>query len=249
MKINKQSTIYTLIYIAVIVAIVGTGLALTYMSLRDKQQENADADKMKQILASVHIPAPEGHVAETFEKYITRSYVVNTAGDIVPGEAFTVDIAAQSKVPAAKRRLPVYECDLGQRGVKYILPAYGAGLWGPIWGYIAIDADGSTIFGAFFSHQGETPGLGARIEEKSFSNQFNDKHMFVDSLFIPVTVLKKGQKPKGRGEYVNAVSGGTITSKGVASMLDNCLAPYEAFLRRVAEKAAAANKRKFTYNR
>ena len=128
----------------------------------------------------------------------------------------------------------MFECDLGAKGIKYILPAYGAGLWGPIWGYVAIDADGSTIYGAYFSHQGETPGLGARIEEDQFSDQFKDKHMFSDSTFIPVTVVKKGQKPRA-GDYVNAISGGTITSKGVAAMLDNCLAPYEAFLRKLAE--------------
>lgn len=236
MKLNKQSITYTIIYISVIIVIVGTALAFTYMSLKDRQQENADADKMKQILASVHITAPEGKVVEEYERYITKSYIVNTSGDIIPGDAFDVDVAAQSKITEpARRQLPVYECDLGKRGKKYILPAYGAGLWGPIWGYIAIDADGSTVFGAYFSHQGETPGLGALIEEPQFSGQFDNKHMFVDSTFIPVTVVKKGQKPKGKGEYVNAVSGGTITSKGVASMLDNCLAPYEAFLRKVAE--------------
>ena len=235
MKINKQSIVYTFIYISVIIVIVGAGLALTYMSLRDRQQENADADKMKQILRSVHIVAHEGKAAEEFNRYIVRQYCVDSNGNRVAGDAFKVDIAAESKkADPAQRLLPVFECDLGAKGIKYILPAYGAGLWGPIWGYVAIDADGSTVYGAYFSHQGETPGLGARIEEDQFSDQFKDKHMFSDSTFIPVTVVKKGQKPRA-GDYVNAISGGTITSKGVASMLDNCLAPYEAFLRKLAE--------------
>lgn len=236
MKINKQGITYIFIYISAIIILVGTGLAFTYMSLKDKQQANADADKMKQILASVHITAPEGKIVEEFDKYITKEYLVDMEGKTVPGKAFTVNVAAESKKPAQERVLPVYECNLGEKGLKYILPVYGAGLWGPIWGYVALDADGSTIYGAYFSHQGETPGLGAKIEEPAFSGQFDNKHMFCDSKFIPVTVVKKGQKPTNGGEYVNAVSGATITSKGVAAMMDNCLAPYEAFLTAAAAK-------------
>jgi len=217
----------------VVVAVVGTALALTAMSLKDKQQANADADKMKQILASVHITATGNDVKAEFDRYIVKQFLVNSKGDVIPGEAFDVNVSAESKIAdASQRKLPVYVCDLGARGTKYIIPAYGTGLWGPIWGYIAIDADGNTIFGAYFSHQSETPGLGAKIELPSFSGQFKDKHLFVDNVFHPISVVKRGQKPAA-GEYVNGVSGGTITSKGVSSMLENCMKPYEAFLRKM----------------
>ncbi len=243
MKINKQSTTYIIIYIAAIVVVVGAALAITSMSLKDKQQENIDADKMKQILASVHITTDAETVADEFAKYITEQHVVDIDGNVITDNAFEVNVALESKKKnPADRQLPIYVCDLGEQGKKYILPAYGTGLWGPIWGYIAVDEDGSTIYGAYFSHQGETPGLGARIEEPAFSSQFNDKHMFVnDTTFIPVTVVKKGQKPNNGGEYVNAVSGGTITSKGVASMLDNCLTPYAAYLRKISHRQTTVN--------
>ncbi len=231
MKINKNSIPYTFIYIAVIIIVVGTGLAFTYMSLKDRQQQNADADKMKQILASVHMVAPDNDVVGFFDNCIKKQYIVDAAGKKVDGDAFAVNVAEQAKLPESERLLPVYECTVPGKGLKYILPVYGAGLWGPIWGYVAIDADGSTIYGAYFSHQGETPGLGARIEEPAFSDQFDGKHMFTDNGYIPVTVVKKGMKPDTGGEYVNGVSGGTITSKGVAAMLANCLKPYEAFLK------------------
>ncbi|MDE7443348.1 MAG: NADH:ubiquinone reductase (Na(+)-transporting) subunit C, partial [Muribaculaceae bacterium] len=119
---------------------------------------------------------------------------------------------------------------------KYIIPVYGAGLWGPIWGYVAFDSDGSTVYGAYFAHQGETPGLGAEIEKPAFSNQFEGKTVFHDDRFLPIAVVKAGQKPLGGEDYVDGVSGGTITSKGVGAMLENCLSPYANYLKSLITK-------------
>ncbi|MDE6286420.1 MAG: NADH:ubiquinone reductase (Na(+)-transporting) subunit C, partial [Muribaculaceae bacterium] len=139
-------------------------------------------------------------------------------------------VAEQSKLPEAERMLPVFVCRTPEGGgLKYIVPVYGAGLWGPIWGYVAVDADGSTVYGAYFAHQGETPGLGAEIEKPAFSNQFEGKQLFKNGRFLPVAVVKAGQKPMGDEDYVDGISGGTITSKGVGAMLANCLAPYKTF--------------------
>ncbi len=236
---NKQSNTYTIIYIIVLVIIVGAALAFTSISLKDRQQANADADKMRQILASVRIEVPDAQVTETYSKYITGSMVVNASGNVDTSapKAFDISIAAQVKEPADKRLLPVYECKLDDGSLKYILPMYGAGLWGPIWGYVALDADGSTIFGAYFAHQGETPGLGAEIEKPVFSGQFVGKHIYAGDHLVPVAVVKKGQKPVGGGEYVDGISGGTITSKGVGAMLSNCLLPYNNFLKPIHEKS------------
>jgi Na+-transporting NADH:ubiquinone oxidoreductase subunit C len=115
--------------------------------------------------------------------------------------------------------------------MKYILPVYGAGLWGPIWGYVALDSNGSTVYGAYFAHASETPGLGAEIEKPAFTDQFPGKQMFKGDEMLPVAVVKKGQKPTGDEDYVDGISGGTITSKGVSAMLNNCLKPYEAYLK------------------
>ena len=157
--------------------------------------------------------------------------LVSASGEIVsPDGASDVNVAMQIKKPADERQLPVYVCQLPDGSKKYILPCYGSGLWGPIWGYVAFDADGETIYGAYFNHKGETPGLGAEIEKPAFSSQFDGKTVFPEGRFLPVDVMKSGQKPLDERQYVDAVSGGTITSKGVASMLDNCLSPYAAFL-------------------
>ena len=173
-----------------------------------------------------------------FDKYITDQFVVNERGETVEGvKAFDVNVAAQSKVAADRRELPVFVCTTADGAVKYILPVYGAGLWGPIWGYVAFDSDGSTIYGAYFAHQGETPGLGAEIEKPAFSSRFEGKKVFKDGRFRPIAVVKAGQQPLNGEDYVDGISGGTITSKGVGAMLDNCLTPYKKFLQGLSRPA------------
>lgn len=232
---NKQSNTYTVIYIIVLVVVVGAALAFTSMSLRDKQIANANADKMKQILASVNIPVDAKNVDETFASHIVRMLVVNTAGDVVrEGGAddmsiFNIDVAEQARLESDKRELPVYVCEKDGQ-TKYILPVAGNGLWGPIWGYIALDSDGSTVYGTYFDHASETPGLGAEITTDKFRNEFAHKEFFKGDKFLPITVVKAGQHPTDGSDYVDGISGGTITSKGVGSMLDNCLRPYANYL-------------------
>lgn len=233
MGINKQSNIYTIVYVVVMVIVVGAALAWASLSLKPLQQENINADKMKQILAAVHI-VPVKDVSSEFNKIVVKQFIVNSQGEEIPGDAFTVSVEKQSKiVKESERELPVYECKLDNGSTKYVLPVYGAGLWGPIWGYVAVDSDGSTIYGAYFAHQGETPGLGAEIEKPAFSSQFDGKQLVKNGNFEPVQVVKKGMKPIGDADYVDGVSGGTITSKGVGEMLSNCLSPYVKFLEKL----------------
>lgn len=232
---NKQSNTYTTIYIIVLVLLVGTALAATSLALRDKQQANADADKMRQILAAALITPDPSQVIDQYDKHV-KPIVVNANGQEIEGDAFRINVAEEVKKPADERQLPVFICTLDNGETKYILPAYGAGLWGPIWGYIALDSNGSTIYGAYFAHQGETPGLGAEIEKPKFTDEFKGLNLFKDGQFMPIAVVKAGQKPQGGEDYVDGVSGGTITSKGVSAMLDNCLTPYKSYLESLSTK-------------
>ena len=232
---NKQSNSYTVIYIIIMVVVVGVALAYTSMALKDRQNDNVAADKMRQILSSLRI-APDQDIKAQFASIISDQYLVNDQGQRIEGDAFAVNMANEVKKPAQERQLPVYEARLADGSLKYIIPVYGAGLWGPIWGYIALDDDASTIFGAFFNHEGETPGLGAEITKPAFSDQFQGKHMMVDSKLLPVEVVKAGQKPSTGAEYVDGISGGTITSKGVSAMLADCFTPYNVFLQSLRNK-------------
>ncbi|MGN0222479.1 MAG: NADH:ubiquinone reductase (Na(+)-transporting) subunit C [Muribaculaceae bacterium] len=232
---NKQSNVYTVIYIIIMVVVVGVALAYTSMSLKPLQNDNVAADKMRQIISSLRIP-PEEDVKAQFVEVITDQYLVNAQGQRIDGDAFAVNMANEVKKPAAERQLPVYEARLADGSKKYIIPIYGAGLWGPIWGYVALDDDASTIYGAFFNHEGETPGLGAEITKKEFSSQFQGKEMFKNGELVPVAVVKAGQTPSNGADYVDGISGGTITSKGVSAMLADCFEPYNAFLQSLRNK-------------
>lgn len=232
---NRQSNTYTVIYATVLVLLVGVGLSVVYQALRPKQEENIANDVKRQILASALITPGNGEsIGELYDRHIKNSFIVNDKGEVIPGNPLDVNVSAESKKEPSERQLPVFECSTSA-GMKYIVPVYGAGLWGPIWGYMAFDNNGNTIYGAYFAHQGETPGLGAEIEKPKFQDQFKNKNIFAeDGQFQSVKVVKKGQEPS-TGAYVNAISGGTITSQGVSKMLENCLAPYTAYFTKLNE--------------
>lgn len=237
---NRQSNTYTILYASLLVIAVGFVLSLVYQALRPAQIENIANDTRKQILAAALIEVKDGEsVADLYAEHVKNSFIVNSKGERIDGDisAFDVNVPAEVKKPAADRMLPVFEC-LTDNGLKYILPVYGAGLWSPIWGYVAVDQNGSEIYGAYFGHQGETPGLGAEIEKPAFSSQFEGKNLLdADGSFRSVAVVKTG-KETSDGNYVHAISGGTITSTGVQTMLSDSLEPYTAFLDKLAKESS-----------
>jgi Na+-transporting NADH:ubiquinone oxidoreductase subunit C len=126
------------------------------------------------------------------------------------------------------RKLPVYICKKG-KNTYYVFTLRGKGLWGPIWGYISLEDDFNTVYGIYFGHESETPGLGAEISESEFQAMFRGKKLFENSQFVSVKVIKGGAEP-GNLHGVDAISGGTITSKGVENMLFDCLSGYNQFI-------------------
>jgi Na+-transporting NADH:ubiquinone oxidoreductase subunit C len=102
-------------------------------------------------------------------------------------------------------------------------------MWNQIWGYISLNSDCNTIYGADFSHAGETPGLGAEIATSFFSRRFEGLHIFRDGRFTSVAIVKAG-KILSDQDYVDGISGGTVTSKATDLMIYNCLNKYVGFL-------------------
>ena len=231
MNTNKNS--YTLIYATVMVVIVALTLAIVSSALKDKQDENKRLDKMKQILSSLNVDLEGKNVSDVFNSTITQQIVVNSKGEVLTNpkvEAFKIDIKKELAKSLEIRELPVYVANINGES-KYIFSLYGAGLWGPIWGYIALDADKNTVFGTFFSHASETPGLGAEISLPKFQQQFTSKKIMNENNdFVSIAILKAGQSVDGK-DKVDAISGGTITSKGVEDMLKNCIGQYEMYLK------------------
>lgn len=116
--------------------------------------------------------------------------------------------------------------------VFYIIPVRGKGLWGPIWGYIALEGDMNTVYGVSFGHKSETPGLGAEIETVKFQQQFNGKKIFdQDGDFVSIKAVKGGALPDNI-HGVDAVSGATITSDGVTEMFRRTLSNYIPYFKK-----------------
>ena len=134
--------------------------------------------------------------------------------------------------------LPVYVAEVeGQQ--LYIFPMDGAGLWGAIWGFLAVQADGSTVYGTDFSHAGETPGLGAEIATKHFSKEFVGKQLYRDEQFKSIAVVKHGRSLDDQ-DYVDGISGGTLTSNGVNNMLWSSIHEYLPYIEQIRGAQAVA---------
>jgi Na+-transporting NADH:ubiquinone oxidoreductase subunit C len=230
---NTNNNSYTLIYAVVMVVVVALLLALVSSGLKEKQTINAELDKKKQILNSLKIEHAGQDAAALYDKYIVKELVVDASAQIsseVKGDAFAIDIIKEGAKKIEERKLPIYVAQIDGK-TKYIIPVRGAGLWGPIWGFIALDDDKNTVYGVFFSHASETPGLGAEISLPIFQDLFIGKHILNDAKeFVSIAVMKAGQKAENM-EQIDAIAGGTITSKGVESMLLNSIGQYEAFLK------------------
>jgi len=222
---------YTIIYASVMVVVVAVMLAIAATQLKPYQDANILIEKKQNILKSVNIASDAEQANDLFSSTIKELFIVDSKGQKVEGDAFKVDLKVERSKPVDQRKLPVYVADMGEKGKVYIIPLRGAGLWGPIWGYIALMSDMKTIYGANFDHQGETPGLGAEINTDQFQKPFIGKTIFDQSgLFTAVIVAKIGEK-SDPAHTVDGISGGTITSKGLQKMLYDDLSTYQEFFK------------------
>lgn len=227
---NRDSNSYTIIYASGLVILVAVLLASASVLLKPFQSSNIEIAKQSDILKSVGIQSDASTSTALYKQFVKDAYIVNNKGAKQSGEAFDVNMTEELVKEVSERQLPVYVCQLKDGSTKYILPVRGKGLWGPVWGYVAMNEDKATVFGATFGHKGETPGLGAEIEKEAFQLQFKGKKIMKDGE-IKFEIAKGGAKP-GDEYAVDAISGGTITSKGVESMLVDCLGAYSAFLKK-----------------
>jgi Na+-transporting NADH:ubiquinone oxidoreductase subunit C len=221
MAINKESNGYIILFSTIMVVVVGIGLAAVYLYTKPFQDNNAKMEKMQDILKSVNIQVARDSSEAVYNKYITESFAINTQGEVVEKDkdkVFNLDLAKEIKKPEAEQMLPIYVCTK-ESSKYYIIPMRGKGLWDAVWGFVSIEGDMKTVYGATFGHKSETPGLGAEIAEKPFQNSFVGKKILDEKgEFMSVSVIKKGTVPPS--DYnVDGISGGTLTSNGVNDML------------------------------
>ncbi len=230
---NTQSNTYTFLYAAVMVVVVAAVLSFTSLSLKERQNMNKEIEKKQNILKAVNVASTPENAVELYDKYIVKAIIVNSEGEVKSNkkaETFKVDLKRENKKDLSERQLPVFIFNKEGIGEKLIIPVRGKGMWGPIWGFISMESDRKTIFGAIFDHQGETPGLGAEISNADFLAPFTGKQIFNQAGMFTSLKLVKGTASTNLHAF-DAVSGGTVTSKGLEAMLQENLSSYEKFLK------------------
>lgn len=263
---NTNGNIYTVIYSTILVVLVAAILAFVAMSLQGKQNENVKLETISKLLGAASqadgsMVIEEGaDVLALYADKIEDAFYVNGLGEKVgqmnTGKqnvkdiqvTTTSDLKRQNDIIkkiedgqsdlASTLAMPVYVFNINGKDVT-VIPCYGAGLWGPIWGYIAINADGRTIDGAVFDHKGETPGLGAKIADAPFYSKFRGKSFNLEG--DEVFTVAKASAITEPEHSVDAISGATITSQALGKSINMWAKYYRPYLTVAAAAHQAEN--------
>ena len=243
MAIDTEKNGYTVVFAALMVAVVGAILAYLASGLKPMIKENERFEKQQNILYAMGINDNEGggsvnfiakdRVEQVFTEHIKEQLVIDGDQITQNDEAYLIDMKQQlaARKNGINPKLPVF---IGEKdGETYhILPMYGKGLWDAIWGFIALDDD-MTVQGVYFDHKAETPGLGANIKERFFMDDFKGESIMEDGRMVGIKVIKGNNDPVNEDKQDNAVdalAGATITGNGVTAMISESLNLYKDYL-------------------
>lgn len=236
MDINKNT--YTFQFAGIMVVVVAALLSAAAISLKPFQDRNVELEKKQNILASVGITVERDSAEKVYADNIKKEVLLDANGNEIEGSAFDVDLAKELKKDREDQQFPLF-INEADGTTRYIIPLRGKGLWGPIWGYLALEEDLNTVYGAVFDHKTETPGLGAEINKESFQEPFKGKTIFEGSELVSIKVAKGGTTAQDYHK-VDAISGGTVTSDGVTDMLKERLGNYLTYFEKLKAAAPAA---------
>lgn len=227
--LNTNANGYILLYSVIVVVVAAFLLAFVYQILKPQSDANVEMDKKSQILACLNIRNIEkDKIADTYSNTIECDEIIDSDANIIKdGKQKDKNAFLLDSKDINEKSLPLYVCSVNGE-TKYIIPLFGKGLWGPIWGYISLNEDKKTVYGAYFNHESETAGLGAKIVEEDFQNQFCGKKV-EDNLGQYICVVKHG-KVTNKLIECDGISGATKTSIGVSNMLKDCLNSYKTFI-------------------
>ena len=220
-KFNVNSNAYIIIYSVVMVVIVAVLLSVASLSLQERQGENILNEKKQQIVKALG----ENPATASYADVVAEAAMLDKNGNKIEGKNETDIFNALGDLTASFEagEFPIFKAANGS----VVIPVYGAGLWGPIWGYIALEADMNTVKGIVMDHSGETPGLGAEITTDKVQSSFVGKTIFEGSQFVSVTMRKGGAT---NNHEVDAISGGTKTCDGVNAMLRTGMESYLPYI-------------------
>ena len=235
---NKESTGYIIGFALIVCLVCSLGVSSTAIFLKDRQDENATVDQQKKVLDVAGLIKPGAQLSNEdiqalFQTSLVPQLIELETGEVVADVDGTppADYAPMTEAQKAKRRAPANDAKvrflpevhkiyylLGAKDQvkKIILPIEGYGLWGFLYGYLALEADGETVSGITFYKHAETPGLGGEVDNPAWKGSWKGKKVYrPGSDAVALAVIKNVSDEYG----VDSLSGATITSRGVTNML------------------------------
>ncbi|MBD1575048.1 MULTISPECIES: Na(+)-translocating NADH-quinone reductase subunit C [Vibrio] len=248
---NNDSTKRTLITVIALSLVCSIVVSTAAVVLKPKQVANAKLDVQSNIVAVAGFDAKSAaEIQSVYKKNIEPRLIDFKTGDFIEGDAAdfnsrvaTKDVKQSIKLTPEQDKAKiirrpnqglVYLVKDGDKVTEIILPMNGTGLWSMMYAFVAVETDGNTVKGITYYEQGETPGLGAEVENPKWRAQFVGKKLF-DENNQPAIKIVKGGAPQGSEHGVDALSGATLTSNGVQHQFDFWLGDmgYGPFLAKV----------------
>jgi len=237
----QYSTKYIVLFATAVCLVCSLLVSFSAVSLQAAQEFNRRLDKKKSVLMAARIikPGESLSAAEIEEKFENIKPVVvdletGEVAEDVDAQTFEPDDAPKMPAdpnPAGIKQVPKYALTfhvLNEAGdlEMIVLPIYGKGLWSTLYGYLALDKDGTTIRGITYYEHGETPGLGGEVDNPKWKNRWPGREAYDEEGDVAIQVIKGAAGPPQEEPHkVDGLSGATITSRGVTYMLQYWLGP------------------------
>ncbi len=239
---SRDNTSYMLFFALVVTVVSGLVLAVVANVLRPYQERNIQLEKMSYVLQAANYNGND--IEPAFNRYVTP-LAINAQGEVVMDgtdpalreKILKINILSELKKKPEQRVLPIYHYQHDNKSC-YVFPVGGKGLWGPIWGYVALEPDLNTIMGVVFDHKSETPGLGGEITKSWFQQQFVGKKIFNKEGDLTGIVVMKGKANNNDPYSVDGITGATLTGKGVTAMFHDMFQWYLPYIQKLKKPTA-----------
>lgn len=216
------------------------------------QHENALKVRKRQILQAAGLLQPGADINQQFAQMTPRMVSLDSGEYVEAGDPVDFDVARVSRDPKTSvavpadadvakilRRpnvMPVYLVEKDGKVGTIVLPVHGYGLWSTLYGFLALEGDGRTVKGISFYQHGETPGLGAEIDNPTWQAKWTGKEALAGDGSVLLQIVKGEPRGGDAGHQVDGLAGATLTSRGVENLVRYWLGrqgfgPYLARLR------------------
>lgn len=253
-----DSTRYTVLFAAAVCVVCALLVSVASVTLQPRQKANARLYMEKNVLLAAGLVEPgqdvsAAEVQRFFEQDIRVRLVDFATGELLPEGKMIERDYDQRKArndPGLSRVAPANSAGIGripnyglvyfimrdERVEQIVIAVEGLGMWGTIYGFVALGPDANTVRGLTYYDQKETPGLGGEIANPTWQALWRGRKGFDDQWNARITVIKgKAGPPDLDPLRVDGLSGATITSNAITRMMQFWLSDrgYGKFLQRV----------------